>query len=115
MSAGIHEACVGRSVSRTRPAQQQATPSVAAPLLAPLVPRRMSLSHKPSASLTQTYPLIPTQTLYYICCRRDWDGHGSHTASTAAGNYGDTSNQAPSGAVLSGMAPRARLAIYKAL
>lgn len=46
---------------------------------------------------------------------KDADGHGSHTASTAAGNYGDTSTQAPAGAVLSGMAPRARLAIYKAL
>jgi hypothetical protein len=47
------------------------------------------------------------------CCCRDIDGHGSHTASTAAGNYGDTSDEAPAGALLSGVAPRARLAIYK--
>jgi hypothetical protein len=47
---------------------------------------------------------------------RDFDGHGSHTASTAAGNHGvaATVNGVPAGA-LSGMAPAARLAIYKVL
>ncbi|GAA4909492.1 hypothetical protein GCM10023223_29490 [Stackebrandtia albiflava] len=41
---------------------------------------------------------------------RDFGGHGSHTASTAAGNYGvDTGKYGE----ISGMAPAARLAIYK--
>jgi hypothetical protein len=47
---------------------------------------------------------------------RDFNGHGSHTASTAAGNngvtatiFGDNVGQ------ISGMAPAARLAIYKVL
>ncbi|HET9693159.1 MAG TPA: S8 family serine peptidase [Steroidobacteraceae bacterium] len=47
---------------------------------------------------------------------RDYNGHGSHTASTAGGNY-NTSVTGP-GVVLgsiSGMAPRARIAAYKAL
>ena len=47
---------------------------------------------------------------------RDYYGHGSHTASTAAGNHGVTATI--NGAVvgtLSGMAPAARLAIYKVL
>ena len=46
---------------------------------------------------------------------RDFGGHGSHTASTAGGNYniqptGDAAAFTP----ISGMAPYARLAIYKA-
>ncbi len=46
---------------------------------------------------------------------RDFGGHGSHTASTAGGNWnitptGDASGFSP----ISGMAPYARLAIYKA-
>jgi subtilisin family serine protease len=46
---------------------------------------------------------------------RDRNGHGSHTASTAAGMQADaTVAGAPIGQV-SGMAPGARLAIYKAL
>lgn len=47
---------------------------------------------------------------------RDYDGHGSHTASTAAGDYGVTAviDGQPLGKA-SGMAPAARLAIYKAL
>lgn len=48
---------------------------------------------------------------------RDGDGHGTHTASTAGGNAGVSAQlgngQAVSG--LSGMAPRARIASYKAL
>ncbi|GAA1037174.1 hypothetical protein GCM10009557_49960 [Virgisporangium ochraceum] len=45
---------------------------------------------------------------------RDSDGHGSHTASTAAGNYGvpATINDIAVGNV-SGMAPAARIAAYK--
>jgi len=46
---------------------------------------------------------------------RDFAGHGSHVASTAAGNYnitptGDASGFGP----ISGMAPYARIAVYKA-
>ena len=42
---------------------------------------------------------------------RDYNGHGSHTASTSAGNHGvDTGI-----GVISGMAPQARIAVYKAL
>jgi subtilisin family serine protease len=47
---------------------------------------------------------------------RDFHGHGSHTASTAGGNYGVTATgpTAPFGKI-SGIAPRARVAAYKAL
>jgi Subtilase family/Fibronectin type-III domain/Peptidase inhibitor I9/PA domain len=45
---------------------------------------------------------------------RDYNGHGSHTSSTAAGNNGvqATGDAADFGAI-SGMAPRARVAMYK--
>ncbi len=45
---------------------------------------------------------------------RDSDGHGSHTATTAGGNYGVAADidGVPVGHV-SGMAPRARIAVYK--
>ena len=45
---------------------------------------------------------------------RDASDHGSHTASTAAGNYGVEAaiNGNPLGSI-SGMAPRARVAVYK--
>ncbi|MGI5245936.1 S8 family serine peptidase [Dactylosporangium sp. CA-139066] len=47
---------------------------------------------------------------------RDYDGHGTHTATTAAGDHDvpATINGAPVGKV-SGMAPAARIAVYKAL
>jgi subtilisin family serine protease len=47
---------------------------------------------------------------------RDYGGHGTHTASTAAGNYGvDMTVMGRDYGKGSGMAPHARLAIYKAL
>lgn len=47
---------------------------------------------------------------------RDYNGHGSHTASTAAGNYGvDAVINGGSVGSMSGMAPQARIAVYKGL
>ncbi len=47
---------------------------------------------------------------------RDYNGHGSHTSSTAGGNY-QTPTTGPAAVFgpVSGMAPRARIAMYKAL
>jgi subtilisin family serine protease len=47
---------------------------------------------------------------------RDYHGHGTHTASTAGGNH-NTPTTGPAAAFgsISGMAPRARIAAYKAL
>jgi hypothetical protein len=45
---------------------------------------------------------------------RDWNGHGSHTASTAAGNHGiQATGDAAALGKISGMAPRARISVYK--
>ena len=47
---------------------------------------------------------------------RDYNGHGTHTASTAGGNYGvPATGAAEAFGKVSGMAPRARIAAYKAL
>ncbi len=48
---------------------------------------------------------------------RDYQGHGTHTGSTAGGNYNTpTTGEAQGlGSTVSGMAPRARIATYKAL
>ena len=47
---------------------------------------------------------------------RDYNGHGSHTGSTAGGNFGTpTTGPAAAFGSISGMAPRARIAAYKAL
>jgi hypothetical protein len=47
---------------------------------------------------------------------RDFAGHGTHTASIAGGNYGVpvTGDAAVLGSTISGIAPRARIAVYKA-
>ena len=49
---------------------------------------------------------------------RDFNGHGSHTASTAGGNHGVPlviPGLADNIGSISGMAPRARIAAYKGL
>lgn len=47
---------------------------------------------------------------------RDYNGHGTHTASTSGGNYGvKVTGPAAAFGTISGMAPRARIAMYKAL
>ena len=47
---------------------------------------------------------------------RDYNGHGTHTASTAGGNNGvPTTGPAAVFGTISGMAPHARIAMYKAL
>jgi subtilisin family serine protease len=47
---------------------------------------------------------------------RDYNGHGTHTASTAGGNFGVQATGPAAGfGKTSGMAPRARIAVYKAL
>jgi subtilisin family serine protease len=47
---------------------------------------------------------------------RDYNGHGTHTASTAGGNNGiQATGAAAAFGKISGMAPRARIAMYKAL
>ncbi|GIJ65868.1 peptidase S8 [Virgisporangium ochraceum] len=59
------------------------------------------------------YPMEDLADKDYVS-PRDWGGHGSHTASTAAGNHGVPAviNGEPQGNI-SGMAPAARIAAYK--
>lgn len=52
---------------------------------------------------------------YEFLSPRDYGGHGTHTASTMAGNFGvQATGDAAVFGKLSGIAPRARLAVYKA-
>ncbi len=47
---------------------------------------------------------------------RDYNGHGTHTASTSGGNFGvEVTGPAAVFGTISGIAPRARIAMYKAL
>ena len=47
---------------------------------------------------------------------RDYHGHGTHTASTAGGNFGvPTTGLASTFGTIKGIAPRTRIAPYKAL
>jgi len=59
---------------------------------------------------------IDAQRPWEFTSPRDYNGHGTHTASTAGGDHG-TATTGPAAAFgpVSGMAPRARIAMYKAL
>jgi subtilisin family serine protease len=59
---------------------------------------------------------LKAQRPWEFTSARDYNGHGTHTASTAGGNHG-VPPTGPAAALgpISGMAPRARIAVYKAL
>ncbi|HEX9120710.1 MAG TPA: S8 family peptidase [Terriglobales bacterium] len=59
---------------------------------------------------------LKAQRPWEFASARDYNGHGTHTASTAGGNHGvPTTGAASVFGPISGMAPRARIAAYKAL
>jgi subtilisin family serine protease len=59
---------------------------------------------------------IDDQRPWEFTSPRDYNGHGTHTAGTAGGNYATpTTGPAAGFGSVSGMAPRARIAAYKAL
>ena len=61
-------------------------------------------------------PGIQAQRPWEFLSPRDYNGHGTHTTSTAGGNNGTpTTGPAAGFGPVSGMAPRARVAMYKAL
>lgn len=59
---------------------------------------------------------VEAQRPWEFTSPRDYNGHGTHTASTAGGNH-DVTTTGPAAVFgkISGMAPRARIAAYKAL
>ncbi len=65
-------------------------------------------------AFSEGFLAVNTLADYEFLSARDADGHGTHTATTAAGNYGveGTANGDSTG-TLSGVAPRARVAVYK--
>jgi subtilisin family serine protease len=59
---------------------------------------------------------IQDQRPWEFLSPRDYNSHGTHTSSTAGGNYGvQATGPASVFGTISGMAPRARIAMYKAL
>ena len=59
---------------------------------------------------------IEAQRPWEFTSVRDYNGHGTHTSSTAGGNHGvRTTGPASVFGPISGMAPHARIAMYKAL
>ena len=59
---------------------------------------------------------VEAQRPWEFMSPRDYNGHGTHTSSTAGGNHGvQPSGPAAVFGAISGMAPRARVAMYKAL
>ncbi|HWQ84334.1 MAG TPA: S8 family peptidase [Anaerolineales bacterium] len=61
-------------------------------------------------------PGIEAQRPWEFTSPRDYNGHGTHTASTAGGNYGvPATGPASVFGTISGIAPRARISAYKAL
>lgn len=71
--------------------------------------------------LLGAYQMLDTYRQYFLepdefDSARDDDGHGTHTASTAAGNWGvEASIYGISRGTVSGVAPRARIIAYKGL
>lgn len=59
---------------------------------------------------------VEAQRPWEFMSARDYNGHGTHTASTSGGNY-NTPTTGPAAAFgsVSGIAPRARISVYKAL
>ncbi|XP_057749677.1 subtilisin-like protease SBT1.6 [Arachis stenosperma] len=73
--------------------------------------RYFSKGHEAGAS---SGPLNPINETIEFRSPRDADGHGTHTASTAAGRYAFQANMSGyASGIAKGVAPKARLAVYK--